>query len=61
MGLFDFLDTKEKRTDKRGNTYEYNLSTGEIKKQNPGSPAKFRIGSADSTREFEERVKKDGQ
>lgn len=59
MGLFDFLNPKETRTDKRGNKYEYNLSTGEIKKQNPGSPAKFRIGSAGSTKEFEERVKRE--
>ena len=56
--FFDFLDTKETRTDRKGNKYEYNLSTKEIKKQNPGSPAKFRVGSADSTQEFEKIVNK---
>jgi len=55
MGLFGGL--KEIRKDKKGNTYEYDLRTGAIKKQNPGSTAKFRIGSADSTKEFEARVK----
>lgn len=60
MGFFDiFKGPKETRTDRRGNTYEYNLRTKEIKKQNPGSIAKFRIGSADSTKEFEDRVKKE--
>ena len=58
MGLFDLLDAKETRTDSKGNKYEYNLSTKEVKKQNPGSPTKFRIGSADSTKEFEGIVKK---
>jgi len=61
MGLFDFLDAKETRTDGRGNKYEYNLSTGEVKAQNPGSPAWFRVGFVDSTKEFEDRVKKEGK
>lgn len=58
MGLLDFFDAKETRIDKQGNRYEYNLTTKEIKKQNPGSIAWFRIGSAASTKEFEEVVKK---
>ncbi|KKL09001.1 hypothetical protein LCGC14_2570220 [marine sediment metagenome] len=58
MGLFDaiFGGPKEVRKDREGNTYEYNLSTKEIKKQNPGSPVKFRVGYAESTERFLESV-----
>ncbi len=51
------MGLKETRTDGKGNTYEYNLSTKEIKKQNPGSIAKFRVGSANSTKEFDAMLK----
>ena len=54
MGLFDFLDTKEKRKDKRGNEYTYNLTTGEIKKDN--GVHKYRVGSANNTNEFKKKV-----
>ena len=60
MGILDFLfaGPKETRTDSRGNTYEYDLSSKKVKKQTPGSITKFDVGYAESTKEFEDKVKK---
>lgn len=57
MGLFDWMDCKEERKDKKGNKYIYNLSTKEIKKDN--GRQKYRIGFADTTEEFKMLVEKE--